>query len=635
MVQRNGPGTTRWMRAIWAVTAVGLCSAAAAFGQSFEHYYGGQCIEGGYGGAIPVINCGGGYAFCGRSSTSGMNNPPGTPCTAASFDSYVVRTSPIGNLMPPGWANTYNIDGGTGNDYAYNMVELPPGGGVNGNGGFIVVGTTDEPGGAGTDAYLMELDCNGNVIWVNTYGSPGVMDEGRDVIIANFGAFPAMPGDYIVAGWTFKSGTQDALLFRTKFNGGLVWNTSYDGGGVDYLMGLDEATINLGGGVGPGDIVGAGGTTSFGNGLQGLGIRVNGNTGAIGMAPQGVSDHGSTANEGFNSVTEITMPAINAGTLVFAGFTTVNGAPDLYVVRSTANPCGVAAQTVVVGANATDAEIAYDVTEVRMGPLACAAMGDIALTGSTNNGSGGQEAFLLTMATGTLGINCSFSYGDIPAPGTGLGTEVGHAIEADGFGFIISALSTSNMNFTAPPDPSDLYGIRPDQWGATGAPGCQVAWPASTTSPVMMVNCPGMALSSPLAMASVTVMGMTLPGQAALCPRRPCIIRLPDRRGNGNDGGSRTSGAGVPGENGSGLHAYPNPIRKGNDMTIEFLPKSNGSITVRVMTVLGQLVDVNSSENTGGTASFALKTDELSAGTYIIEVSDGEKTQTTRVVVTD
>ena len=154
--------------------------------------------------------------------------------------------------------------------------------------------------------------------------------------------------------------------------------------------------------------------------------------------------------------------------------------------------------------------------------------------------------------------------------------------------------------------------------------------PAKPSNSLVIIRC-----EKPV--ASLTNSSVDLPENIwnRVCPRAPCIIRLPDNRGNGNDGGSRTSGAGSLSEEAGGIRAYPNPIRKGGDMTLEFVPGSNDPITVRVMNALGQIVDVNSSDNTGGTASFAFKTAELPAGTYVIEISDGTKTQTARVIVTD
>ncbi len=640
MVRYNGRSTVRPLAVVLTVMAIGLCSGTTVPAQ-WEHIYGGSCIETGYGGVTPVtVAAGGGYIAVGRSSTPNVNAV--IPCTAASFDTYIVRTNAAGGVI---WAYTYDVSCFGGNDAAYSIVEKPGMGSLV-NPGFVVVGTTDEVGGTGsTDAYLMEVDVNGGMVWMKSYGVPGGIEQGRDIVRTAFGLPTAppftAPGDYVVAGWSFATGTQDAMLFRTDPLGNLRWNMLYDGMMTDYLMALEEAAVNVGTAGGAGDIVGAGGTTSYGNGFQGLALRVNGNNGTIGPFPQGVGVHGGPVNESFNALDELTVPAPGtfAGDFVFAGFSSQNPPLDIYVVHTTNVICAAVAQVIIGGPAAFDNDVAYDITEILNPLMPCGVVGALALTGAAGNGSPAPEAFLMTLNSGNLLPNpvCTFTYGDRIAPGAGFGTEIGHSIEDDAGGFIICGFSTSNLNFNVPPDPEQLYLIRMDAAGVSGpppTPGCESTWPVNPTWPTWSPTCPSIWLTPPLRADSCNPDSTALPGDVPVCPRRPCIIRLPDRRGEGTDGG-RISGSDLMIDDGGALRAYPNPVRRGNDVTLEFLPKSTGGITVRVMNLLGQVVDVHASDNIGAAAVFAVKTGDLPAGTYLVEVSDGETTRTTRVVVTD
>ena len=61
------------------------------------------------------------------------------------------------------WAKTY---GGTGADRATDVQ-------MTADGGYIVAGATDSYGAGGTDAWVLKLDSDGNVVWQNVYGGAG------------------------------------------------------------------------------------------------------------------------------------------------------------------------------------------------------------------------------------------------------------------------------------------------------------------------------------------------------------------------------------------------------------------------------------------------------------------------------
>jgi hypothetical protein len=536
------------------------------------------------------------------------------------------------------WEETVNIDGGTGNDVATSVVEIPAGGGVNGGGGFLVVGTTDEPAGTGnTDCYAVELDCSGNVIWVMTYGSPGIADEARDVTLMQNGngipptpgAVPPLPNDYVIAGSTNPGPPtgQDALLFRITPAGGLVWNSAYNGNGVDFLRAVIEARA-----ASAGDVVAAGGTTSFGGAMQGLALRVDGNTGGFtAIPPHGLADYGgTTTKEFFNCVTEQTI-APNIGDLVFAGTTTLNAPVDIYAVRTAPDPCTMLAQNVITGAATTDADIAYDVIEVQNNYPGGAVLGELALTGEAANGSTNSEMFLLTLnAVGLNVAGVAKTYGDITPPGTGALADGGRSLADDGSGFILCGYSTSNFLFNN--DPEQLYLVKTT---GTGVSNCENPWTPGNQAVTWVGGCNITPIASPLIPAAWNRTATTQTTGASVCPRQPCIIRLPN---NGNDGGHQglsdvdpTLDLSVAGT----LRSYPNPVKKGGAVTLEFASESGRTLNVKVTNGLGQTVETMTTESEGRLSRFGFRTDELPTGIYIIEVGDGLRKRTARIVVTD
>lgn len=619
---------TRWL---WSMLLLSLCSTSTVLAQ-WEFVYGNPTTrERGHNGVAPVVSCGGlagGYIAVGYSEQAA-----GTGV----YDSYIIRVNAAGGKI---WEETIDVHGNGGNDVATSVIEIPAT--STGNSGFMVVGTTVEPGAAGgaTDVYVMQLDCNGNIVWLQTYGTPGIPDEARDITVARFGSGPPplpggpapVPGDYIVAGSTFGGlpVTQDALLFRISALGALVWDHSYTANGIDFLNAVIEARqlVNVG------DIVAAGGTTSFGNGMQGLAMRVNGNNGLFAaVPPQNVANHGGpNSGEVFNNVTELTVQPL-IGNLVFTGVTTVNPPQDIYVVRTGPNPCALRAQTVVTGPTGTDIDIAFDIIEAQhnyfnSAGLPVVRIGDLALTGEASNSSPNTEMFLLTLAANPLTIGAvAQTYGDITPPGAGTFADGGRSLADDGSGFILCGYSTSNFLFNN--DPEQLYLVKTD---GSGFSGCENQWTPANKQVGWVPGCATLATLTPLTRAVLVRTPKDLCTPNSVCPRRPCIIRLPD---NGNDGGHQGVSDVDPKIEMSSLRSYPNPVKRGGAVTLEFTSSTSKPIEVTVTNTLGEAVERMTTENNGKPVRFSFRTDELSAGVYIIEVSDGSKKETVRIIVTD
>ncbi|GAB6135205.1 CGP-CTERM sorting domain-containing protein [Thermococcus prieurii] len=91
------------------------------------------------------------------------------------------------------------------------------------NGDIIVAGETDSFGAGATDAWVLRLDANGNVIWQKTYGGSS-WDYANAVAITE-------NGDIIVAGKTdsFGAGEGDVWVLRLDANGNVIWQKTYGG----------------------------------------------------------------------------------------------------------------------------------------------------------------------------------------------------------------------------------------------------------------------------------------------------------------------------------------------------------------------------------------------------------------------
>jgi len=627
--RKNGFATRSWA---WlsVVLAAGVWSSSSAFAQ-WENVYGSPCTrERGHGGVAPVVNCAnGGYIAVGYKETN---------CGSGVYDSYVLRVNAAGATM---WEETIDVTAFGGNDVAYSVVEIPAGGGPGGNGGFIVVGTVTEPAtvGGSLDAYAMELDCNGNIIWVQTYGTGGVIDEARDITVAQNGFGPPpipggpapAPGDYVIAGWTFGGlpVTQDAVLFRITPLGAVVWSQSYTANGADYLNAVIEARqANVG------DIVAAGGTTSYGNGVQGLAIRVDGNTGLFTAAQHRVADHGGPSNEVFNNVTELSV-APNRGNLVFVGSTTLNAPTDIYAVETPVNPCNLIAQNVVTGAVSGDIDQAFDVIESpnnyfdAVGNLVVR-RGDLALTGEASNGSQNTEMFLLTLNPANLNVaGVAKTYGDITPPGNGTLADGGRSLADDGSGFILCGYAMANFLFNA--DPEHFYMVKTT---GAGVSNCENAWNPGNQSVTWGPGCqlpPTLVPFSNTPKVTTFISWMTW---RSVCPRQPCIIKLPGN-GQGNDGGHQGVSGVDPTTKMSSLRFYPNPVKKGGAVTLEFASAPSSAIEVTVTNGVGESVERMTTTSDGALTRFSFRTDDLSAGVYVVEVSDGTNKETVRIIVTD
>jgi predicted secreted protein len=145
---------------------------------------------------------------------------------AGSQDFWFVKTDADGNME---WNQTY---GGTGNEYAYHIVQTV-------DGGYAILGETTSFGAGSKDFWLIKTDSSGDMEWNMTYGGTE-SDTGIHVLQTG-------DGGYALAGHTtsFGAGSNDAWLIKTDASGTMQWNTTYGGTGMEFGQCL-EPTIDGG-----------------------------------------------------------------------------------------------------------------------------------------------------------------------------------------------------------------------------------------------------------------------------------------------------------------------------------------------------------------------------------------------------
>lgn len=155
----------------------------------------------------------GGYVFIGYSSSYGGGD----------FDVVLNKLDSDATLE---WSKSY---GGSGNDYAFKIVQCI-------DGGFAIVGMTQSFGSGGYDALLLKTDDNGTMQFMKTYG--GVSDD-RFLNIRQ-----TADSGFILAGSTtnFGFGNWDMLYVKTDANGDTLWTKVI--GSAAYDQGTDAIETN-------------------------------------------------------------------------------------------------------------------------------------------------------------------------------------------------------------------------------------------------------------------------------------------------------------------------------------------------------------------------------------------------------
>lgn len=139
----------------------------------------------------------------------------------ADGEGWLVRIDGAGKLL---WQKNF---GGASNDYAAALVALPD--------GFAFAGQDlSASEGKSNDAWLVKVDLNGNVVWQKTLG--GKQDDWAKALVSK--------GQSLVfAGYTHSKGAgeADAWLVQVDASGGVIWESTFGTAGPEHAFALAAA----------------------------------------------------------------------------------------------------------------------------------------------------------------------------------------------------------------------------------------------------------------------------------------------------------------------------------------------------------------------------------------------------------
>ena len=140
------------------------------------------------------------------------------------------------------WQKSY----GSGSTYAIHQTS---------DGGYIVPGTTSSFGAGSYDLWLLKLDSAGDILWQKTYGDTG--NEERPSVQQT------SDGGYILAGGTTPLGasTGDFWVLKLDSAGDILWQKTYGGTGPEQRSTSIQQTVD-------GGYILGGDTSSFGSGIN-------------------------------------------------------------------------------------------------------------------------------------------------------------------------------------------------------------------------------------------------------------------------------------------------------------------------------------------------------------------------------
>jgi len=610
-------------RALWgflaAAAIIVLAGSHDASAQQFEYAYGSaNCVDGGLHGVQQLA--GGGYVAVGESFQQ-----PGGACGTS--DAYVVVTNTAGAQV---WSATYQVGF---NSRATDVLELA-------NGDLIVCGygmlnQPCNPGSVSNDIFVLHLAPNGALLNANTYGSSTTSEEAWTIIETTVGDnINTFPGDFVIAGSSTNQnapGMRGGYLLRINAGLGLIWDRQYGtANNDDYFYGVAEVPAGFNG---AGDIVATGGSTSPpAIGTDIFTIRVNGNNATIGAAPQNESWTNFPAGPGqsveVGRAVVILRNGRNAGDIVVAGYTSGAPAPstndEVFVVEFSPDPCKQIAN-VYFGDNGPLADRGYDLVE-DANPT-----GDVLVTGFTNLDAcnNGSDVFLQRVSTGPgMGLVGPISLfgGNGPDEGWSV-NNAANVSPTETPGYVVNGM-TRSANLIGPLDPQQLYLIKTDLVLRTG---CERQFDCPRGSAPRSTQC-SRAIGPFIGLQCVPPVPVIFwQSGVPVCPPQPPppLNRqvIPGDGAVGNDEGATIS------FNNGLMTSYPNPLRGGDVLNLSFESNAGATAHVVVHDVSGRETYHNDVALETGAHLVPVSTDGWPAGTYLVQVTVGAATATSRVVL--
>ena len=142
--------------------------------------------------------------------------------SSGDMNGFVAKIDEQGDLI---WNK---IIGGNGTDEFYSAFASSD--------GFILLGLSSQNGGAQSQAWIVKIDTNGNILWNKTY-SPASDSVAKAGVQAS-------DGNYVVCGYADPRGPSDFsfLLMKIDPEGNVVWNQTYGEKGSQEATAITEAS---------------------------------------------------------------------------------------------------------------------------------------------------------------------------------------------------------------------------------------------------------------------------------------------------------------------------------------------------------------------------------------------------------
>lgn len=350
-------------------------------------------------------------------------------------DIWLVRLDRLGNTI---WKKTY---GGTANEFIGGIMETA-------DHNFVVAGSSnsnngDVSGNHGTyDAWVFEIDGNGNLLWQKSVGGSGTdkaynLSIGADKSISVVGLTRSSNGD--VSGLHIGTDSVDAWVFKLNPTGALLWQKCLGGSAKDEGISID-ATSDAG------LIVAANAESSDGNvsGNHGLGdiwiVKLDAGGSMVwqrclgGTRKEFVGRVKKTADNGFIIAG---MSESANGDVNFQPDQVYEEIADGWIIKM--DIAGNLVWNKCYGEPSRE-ETLYDITELPSGDLIMSGFASIA--GGSAYGNGDDALVAQLSPTGT--IRWMEAYGSF-------GSEGGHTIvKSPDEGFLMLASTSNSQLFQGP-----------------------------------------------------------------------------------------------------------------------------------------------------------------------------------------
>jgi hypothetical protein len=140
------------------------------------------------------------------------------------YDFLLLKIDASGSLL---WNKTF---GGTQSDKAYAVAAAPS--------GCVAVGDTRSKGEGDSDAWIIKVDLNGNLLWDKTSGGTG-FDMPKCITVSNYTG-------YLIGGFTFSfgNGERDFWLFKVDDSGNTPWSCTVGRSAFEEAYGVLEVEEN-------------------------------------------------------------------------------------------------------------------------------------------------------------------------------------------------------------------------------------------------------------------------------------------------------------------------------------------------------------------------------------------------------